>query len=265
MGVGFFAPIRSETFGGLGPETLRGFGMFMLFLDLTLPTAAEDLALDEALMETAASDSVGVLRIWERPDWCVVVGRSSRVQDEVHLEICRQAGVPVLRRASGGAAVLLGGGCLIYTLIAPRVGFPLSHQIEAIHECVLGRIVEALRTQLPEIDRQGISDIAYQDRKFSGNSLRIKQQAVLYHGTILYNFAIDRVRDFLRLPPRQPAWRRNRDHDEFLTNLPLPRELIIQALRSAWHAWESLEDWPREKVRRLVHEVYGQDEWNFAR
>ena len=46
----------------------------------------------------------------------VVVGRSSRLDEEVHLDACRAAGVPVLRRPSGGAAIVSGPGCLMYAL-----------------------------------------------------------------------------------------------------------------------------------------------------
>src|SRR2546423_175049 len=54
--------------------------------DLTLPTPAQNLAFDEALLEWA-EESAGndeYLRLWESPDPIVVVGRSSRVAAEVN-------------------------------------------------------------------------------------------------------------------------------------------------------------------------------------
>ena len=47
----------------------------------------------------------------------VVIGRSSRTADEVDLEYCRAEGIPVLRRCSGGAAVVVGPGCLMYSVV----------------------------------------------------------------------------------------------------------------------------------------------------
>ena len=57
----------------------------MLQLDMTLPTPAENLALDEALLETAEAegDAAEYLRLWESPVPCVVIGRASRLAGEV--------------------------------------------------------------------------------------------------------------------------------------------------------------------------------------
>ena len=91
----------------------------MTLLDLTLPTAAENLALDEALLDEAEASSAGceTLRLWEPQEPAVVIGRSSQAAIEVRLDACRELAVPVLRRASGGAAVVTGPGCLMYSLV----------------------------------------------------------------------------------------------------------------------------------------------------
>ena len=91
----------------------------MRYLDLTLPTPEENLALDEALLDEAelSEGPTETLRFWEAGGEMVVVGRSSVVDDEVRVEACRRAGVPILRRASGGAAVLAGPGCLMYAAV----------------------------------------------------------------------------------------------------------------------------------------------------
>ena len=61
----------------------------MRYLDLTLPTAAENLALDEALLEEAeAAPPLETLRLWESPQPLVVIGRSSRVGTEVEVDAC---------------------------------------------------------------------------------------------------------------------------------------------------------------------------------
>src|SRR5512145_101364 len=96
----------------------------MNLLDLTLPTPAENLALDEALLDAnEAGDLAGeVLRLWESPQPIVVIGRSSRLCDEVNEPACRAAKVPILRRPSGGAAILAGPGCLMYSVILRYAG-----------------------------------------------------------------------------------------------------------------------------------------------
>src|SRR6187200_1117199 len=91
----------------------------MKLLELTLPTPEENLALDEALLEEAEAGKAAdeVLRLWEMPEKVVVVGRSSQVGEEVNLEAVAEAQVPVLRRCSGGAAIVAGPGCLMYSVV----------------------------------------------------------------------------------------------------------------------------------------------------
>ena len=76
-------------------------------LDLTLSTPAENLALDEALLDWAEEEKEQreFLRLWESRQPIVVVGRSTRVQLEVHESACRERGIPILRRSSGGGAI----------------------------------------------------------------------------------------------------------------------------------------------------------------
>src|SRR5262245_40400973 len=90
----------------------------MQSLDVTLPTLAENLALDEALLlEAEAGHGGETLRLWEWPHPAVILGAGCRLADEVDEEACRRDGVPILRRSSGGGTVLLGAGCLLYSLV----------------------------------------------------------------------------------------------------------------------------------------------------
>ena len=91
----------------------------MELLDLTLPEVAENLALEEALLERAerAGRPSELLRLWEVPRPAVIVGRNSAVAGEVDLAACRRRNVPLVRRVSGGGAIVAGPGCLMYSLV----------------------------------------------------------------------------------------------------------------------------------------------------
>jgi lipoate-protein ligase A len=236
----------------------------MRHLCLTLDTPEENLALDEALLDQAELGASGaeVLRIWEPPKPLVVLGRSSRFEQEVNAHECQRQGVPILRRSSGGSAVLAGPGCLMYAVVLSYDVRPHLRPIDQAHAFVLDHIVSALRPLVPDIERQGTSDIAIGDRKFSGNSLRCKRNFLLYHGTILYDFALKSIGQCLGSPARQPEYRAGRDHDDFLINLPLGGTAIRQAIIAAWNAHEPAEDWPRDLVASLVRERYSQEKWN---
>jgi lipoate---protein ligase len=233
---------------------------------LTLDTPAANIALDEALLDLgeATGSAAEYLRVWESPQPVVVVGRSSRVHLEVDEAACSERGIPILRRSSGGAAIVAGPGCLMYAVVLSYKIRPLLRDLTQAHAFALDRLVQGLQTKLSSAACQGTSDLAIGDRKFSGNSLRAKRTHFLYHGTLLYDFDLSLISTCLRVAPRQPAYRRSRDHREFVANLPLPKPVVEQAVLKAWPTAGELTDWPRERVAQLVQERYSQDEWNLA-
>jgi len=236
-------------------------------LDLTLPTPAENVALDEALLDAAEVDELEdeVLRLWEPPQPLVVVGRSSRIVEEVDLVACEAAGIPVLRRASGGAAIVTGPGCLMYGLVLRYAGREHLRMLDQAHQHVLGAIAAAVGAVVSDVRRLGTCDLAIGNRKFSGNSVRCKRDHLLYHGTLLYSFDLPLVEHFLRMPPRQPAYRAGRGHGQFVANLGVSAGALRRALIAGFAASNPLGEWPRERMERLVAERYSLAEWNLQR
>jgi lipoate-protein ligase A len=236
----------------------------MLYLEQTCDAPAEDLALDEALLERAEAggEPAEVLRIWELRRPAVVVGRSSKVEIEVRRDACRRLGVDVLRRTSGGAAILAGPGCLMYSVVLSYVRRPHLRAVDEAHRFVLGRVLEAVRPHLPTARICGTSDLAVDERKFSGNSLRCRREHLLYHGTLLYDFPLDLIATCLGTPPRQPEYRVGRSHEAFVANAPIARQSLIDGLRAAFGADLPMTTVPWELVERLADEKYRRAEWN---
>ncbi|MCA9235386.1 MAG: lipoate--protein ligase family protein [Planctomycetales bacterium] len=242
----------------------------MHLLPLTLDEPAANLALDEALLDAAETGGgpAGILRLWEPVEHFIVLGRSSRAELELNREACRADAVPVLRRASGGATIVAGPGCLMYAVVLDATFDPRLPAIDAAHEAVLERIAAALAPLIPGAARSGTSDLTLPPaeatgprRKFSGNSLRCRRRTVLYHGTLLYDFDLALIPRWLAEPPRQPEYRVRRAHGEFVANLPLTRQQLDQALRTAFGADELLPDWPRGRVAELVAQRYADPKW----
>jgi len=236
----------------------------MHLLDLTLPTPEENLALDESLLDGAevSHEPVEVLRFWESPQSVVVLGRSSKAAGEARLDACRADGVPVLRRCSGGAAIVAGPGCLMYGVVLSYDVHPELRALDLAHRYVLSRLREALLPLVPGIQLRGTSDLAVSDLKFSGNSLRCKRSHLLYHGTLLYDFDLTLLGKYLGDAPRQPAYRKGRTHRQFVANLPLTAAAMKEAIRSVFGASESLLAWPQELTGQLVRERYSLESWN---
>lgn len=234
----------------------------MHFLDVTLPSLAENLALDEALLLAAESGDGGeVLRFWEWPTPAVVLGAGGRFADDVAEAACAADGVPIARRSSGGGTVLLGRSCLIYSLVLSYDRDLALNDIRLSYRFILDRIRQALAEGVGVVEQAGISDLTLAGRKFSGTAQQRKRCVLLHHGTILYDSDLSLIARYLREPPRRPEYRAGREHLDFVRNLPLPRAEIERRLRQAWNADGLASVWPDDVVQRLVADKYAKEEF----
>src|SRR5262249_51985287 len=109
----------------------------MQLLDLTLGSIAENLALEEALLLQAEQGGPEVLRLWEWRQQAVVLGAAGRLAQEVDEAACMNDGVPIVRRSSGGGAVVLGPGCLNFSLILRFDHHPSLIDLHASYRYIL--------------------------------------------------------------------------------------------------------------------------------
>ena len=207
------------------------------YLDLTLPSVEANLALDEALLIAAEERQAGpVLRVWESPVLAVVLGASGRLHDDVDVQRCRGDGVAIARRSSGGGTVLIGPGALNVTVVLPSDAAPGLTAVDTTQAFVLEQFAAAIRRAGPPVALRGSGDLTLSDRKFAGSAQRRLRRHFLVHASLLYRFPIAPIVRYTRLPERQPAYRAGRSHDDFLTNVPLPRDALLAAVCSAWLA-----------------------------
>ena len=237
----------------------------MKYLDITFPTPQHNLACDEALVHwcEGSSSSDEILRFWQPPDYFVVLGHSSKIDSDIDVPSCQANRIPIFRRCSGGGTVLQGPGCLDYSLIL-RIDHrgPLQG-ISQTNSFVLESLKRALEPLIgPGVEIQGDSDLAFGRRKFSGNAQYRRSRCLLFHGTFLLDFDIPLMDRLLAIPSKQPPYRQNRSHGDFVTNLHLPPGRVKEALKQAWGAAEELKDLSLESIERLVRERYGKEEWN---
>ena len=237
----------------------------MRLLDFTFPTPEENLACDEALLEMCEQGhGREVLRFWEPPSVFVVLGYSNVASAEVDLEACHSAGIPILRRHSGGGAVVQGPGCLDYTLILRTAGSGPLSTIQGTNRYVMNRQCRALDHVLGGgVEVQGHTDLAIGARKFSGNSQRRKGGYLLFHGVFLLNFDLRWISRFLTHPSREPSYREGRSHEQFLRNLGVSAGAVKQAIQKEWGVEEALEHLPGDRIAELVRSRYSLPGWTF--
>ena len=255
----------------------------MKWLDLTLPTPAENLACDEALLNLCDEGyEHEILRCWEPRQHFVVVGYGERVENEVDRRACDARNIPVLRRMSGGGTVLQGPGCLNYSLILKIDAASPLRGIVSTNRYVMERHRAALQplaisghgeeqgpsgrsgheNREPKIEVRGHTDLVIDGRKFSGNAQRRKKSFLLFHGTFLLKFDLGLIAETLPMPSRQPVYRQNRSHQDFLTNLGLPAGSLKRTLQETWNAFDPFDGIPTEKIALLARDKYATSEWN---
>jgi lipoate-protein ligase A len=238
----------------------------LLCFDLTLPDPDSNLALDEALLLSAEAGEIGeVLRFWEFPEYAVMLGAGGSIAIDVNQEACKEEGVTLHRRSSGGGTVLLGPGCLLFSLILSYERAEELRQVNSSYRWILERISQAL-APIVTIDRAGISDLSHQGKKFSGNAQQRKARHVLHHGTLLYDFDLPRLARLLNPPERSPDYRAGRSHLDFVMNLPTTSDHLKESLREAFDGVAGPPPTaPLERVSELLHEKYSSQEWIWKR
>ena len=269
----------------------------------TLSTPEANLAFDEALVDVADQISLNVasrdnsaigigiggsnevLRLWELDTPCVVLGRASKWEEEVDSLACQRDGIPILRRVSGGASIVAGPGCLMYSVLISYQHRPAWRSLDVAHREVMCRIRDAVQqaTDLFQMSLQialdGTCDLTIDNRKFSGNALRCKRYWMLYHGTIMYSMPVEWLTNYLREPSRQPVYRRKREHDSFVTNvldasnciLPIDfRRSLESQLATTWKASQSWQSCPWKgmvegEAAQLLKTRYTNEQWHRCR
>jgi lipoate-protein ligase A len=239
----------------------------MNLLDLTLPSAAENLACDEALLDWHEKNGGDeILRFWESPQPCVVVGYANKVASEVNVPACEARGIPIFRRCSGGGTVLQGRGCLSYALILKIDENSPTAAISNANRFIMERNRSAIQSAIGNgqtVSVRGCTDLAAGDIKFSGNSQRRRKHYLLFHGTFLCDYDLALIGELLRMPSQEPDYRKGRGHSAFVSNVRLSSEKIKAAMTQEWQANRPLQNPPLEDISALVRDKYSKREWNF--
>jgi lipoate-protein ligase A len=239
----------------------------MHLLDLThrLSSPAENLALDEVLLDLAETGQGGeTLFFWAPREVFVVVGYANKVATEVNVPACEKRGVPVLRRCSGGGTVVQMPGGLNYGLILGIQEQGPTRNITAANQYIMGKNRDAIQKLLPHaaLTVRGHTDLCVGDLKFAGNSQRRRKNCLLFHGTLLLDCDLSLISELLLLPSLQPDYRASRPHSEFVTNLKLPAADVKHALIQAWNVDVKLPEPSLGKIAGLAREKYATPEWN---
>jgi lipoate-protein ligase A len=135
--------------------------------------------------------------------------------------------------------------------------------ITGTNEYIMTRNRDAIQRHVSgEVRIEGHTDLAIDGLKFSGNAQRRKRRWLLFHGTFLLDFALEKIDEVLRFPSKVPDYRAGRPHHAFVTNLALPAAAVIDSLRETWQATTLSPLPPDDHIQTLLREKYANPDWH---
>lgn len=156
---------------------------------------------------------------------CAVIGKNQIVWQELYLSELRKRNYQLLRRLSGGGAVLHDMGNVNYSFITSRNDFDSSY----FNKLIVKWLLSYDNTLHMSLNKR--CDILFKDKKCSGSAFKISRGKAYHHGTMLINSHIEQFDGLLKPKNEQGIkWETHsvdsvRSH---ISNLPLssPTEFI---------------------------------------
>ncbi|MEW6378234.1 MAG: lipoate--protein ligase family protein [bacterium] len=269
-------------------------------LDLTAYDACMNMAIDEAMLKACArkSDAVSTIRFYTWTPAAVSIGCLQKISDHFDLNQAQESGLAVVRRPTGGRAVLHKGDISCSLVLAesnpviPRGVLASYQKISQAIQRGLGILgIEAQLCPERRISRTPFCfsgaaryEILVQGKKVMGNAQRREEGALLQQGSIM----IEDQRELIcRLFPQPERFSRSGGKAisgeesgqsttaglEFISleeaaggpvTASLVKDALIQGFEEVLHISlvpGSLTFWEHEEAIRLSQEKYSQDIW----
>ena len=189
-------------------------------IDTGLLTGAENMAWDETLLTARTRGIIpDTLRYLRFSPPAALVGYHQALTEEIRIEYCRQEGIEINRRITGGGAIYFDEGQLGWELIASRNSLGLGLTLEGITVAVCQAAVLGLKTLGLEAAFRPRNDIEVGGRKISGTGAAFEREVFLFQGTLLVDFNLEHLIKALRIPTEKLSLKELTSARERVTSL----------------------------------------------
>ncbi|MFW3145678.1 MAG: biotin/lipoate A/B protein ligase family protein [Thermoplasmatota archaeon] len=267
--------------------------MFRVFSD-GHSSPAENMARDEALLRRViAGESEPCVRFyrWKPPG--LSLGRFQSVSRGVDLEACRRHGVEVVRRLTGGEAVLHDDE-LTYSIVVPLLhpkfegrgvvdtyGTISMALVRGLELTGLEAAMAGSAPTRPDPAGQGVcfytptvNEVTAGNKKIIGSAQTREKLVILQHGSIPVDWDLEKQFDVMAIPIENrdvfSGMFRNRATtiSEQLGSRPSIDELVANFSKGFEEVFDTelvesdYNTAERKMIQWLVEKRYGNDEWN---
>ncbi|MGO1770188.1 MAG: lipoate--protein ligase family protein [Microbacterium sp.] len=231
-----------------------------------------NLALDEVLTERVADGRRSpTLRIWEWDESAVVIGSFQSFRNEVDSDGAQRHGFQVVRRISGGGAMLMGAGQIItYSLYVPAslvAGLTFADSYAFLDDWVL----QALHGVGIEASYQGLNDITSPQGKIGGAAQkRLANGGVLHHATLSYDIDGQVMTEVLRIGREKLSDKGTTSAakrvDPIRSQTGMSRRDIIEAFKRTFRSYAGasdgrITDEEYQAAEELVRTKFSTERW----
>ncbi|MFN2348054.1 MAG: biotin/lipoate A/B protein ligase family protein [Thioalkalivibrio sp.] len=168
-------------------------------LDTGLRRAAENMALNRALLKShQAGTSPHTLRFL-RFEPSALLGFHQDVEQELRTDYCAEHGIDIQRRITGGGAIYLDQTQIGWELYLDKA-FLGTADMGAIARRICEAAAEGISALGVDARYRPRNDIEVDGRKVSGTGGAFDGDSIMYQGTLLIDFDVERMLRVLRIP-----------------------------------------------------------------
>jgi lipoate-protein ligase A len=175
------------------------------FLPIQTNNAFMNMAIDEAILTARIAGNVlNTLRFYRWQPSTVSIGRNQTPENEVYLDACRQQGVDLVRRISGGGTVYHDfEGEVTYSAVAKTADLGTG-DITVVYAKIYEAITDALQllgipADFSSGDQKNCPNLTVSGKKISGSSQTVTRGVFLQHGTVLRSVDLPKMFTLLKL------------------------------------------------------------------
>ncbi|MFW5991322.1 MAG: lipoate--protein ligase family protein [Candidatus Nanoarchaeia archaeon] len=178
---------------------------------------AMQMAIDEAILIQRMKNKVpNTLRFFTWNPACLTIGYFQNLAKEVNTETAKVLGVDVVRRYTGGGAVLHENE-LTYSLAIPEE--KVSQDIKESYRIICNALIKGMSLLGINAGFQPVNDITVNNKKISGNAQTRKGGVILQHGTILLDVDVKKMFKLLKVSNEKIKDKMIKSAEERVTSL----------------------------------------------
>lgn len=168
-------------------------------LDTGLRPAAQNIALNRALLEARDADEIPSTLRFLRFAPCALLGHHQSAEQELNLDYCNAQRITIQRRITGGGAIYFDEGQLGWELYLHRRDLDTS-DMQTISRRLCHAAATAISALGVDARYRPRNDIEVDGRKISGTGGAFDGDALLFQGTLLIEFDVEKMLRVLRIP-----------------------------------------------------------------